>query len=179
MVAIVNAVSTREVLPVTLVAGEGASGLARIICQYLEQLFADSQEKRDGAAALRGRLGLRAREGDVAITVAFTEDGVAVEEGLREPDAVIHGEVEFLMHVLAGRANPAWEVCRGTVAFQPRPLRPLFGYQAYRVIRLPHVHLWSGLPHPPVGLLVGAAVLASAVVLARRRRARASGGDDA
>ncbi len=177
MVAVVSAVSETAVMPVTLVAGEEASGLARIICQYLEQLFADSREKRAAAAALRGRLGLRTREGDVAVTVAFTEDGVAVEEGLREPDAVIHGEVEFLMHVLAGRANPAWEVCRGTVAFQPRPLRPLFGYQAYRVIRLPHVHLWSGLPRPPVGLLVGAAVLVSAVVLARRR-ARASGGDD-
>jgi hypothetical protein len=178
MVAVVNAVSARKVMPVTLVAGEEASGLARIICQYLEQLFAESQEKRDGAAALHGRLGLRTREGDVAITVAFTEDGVAVEEGLRETDAVVNGEVEFLMHVLAGRANPAWEVCSGTVAFQPRPLRPLFGYQAYRVMRLPHVHLWSGLPRPPVGLLVGAAVLVSAVVLVRRR-VRASGGGDA
>ena len=66
------------------------------------------------------------------------------------------------MHVLAGRAYPAWKACRGFVAIQLRPLRPLFGYQAYRAMRLPHVHLWSGLPRLPVGLLVGVAALAQA-----------------
>lgn len=48
------------------------------------------------------------------------------------------------------------------MAFQPRPLRPLFGYQAYRTMRLPQVHRWSGLPRLPVGLLVGAAAFARA-----------------
>lgn len=178
MVAVANALSADGVTPVTVVAGEEASGLARIIGQYLEQLLADSPEKQAEAATLRGRLGLRAREGDVAVTIIFEEDGITIEEGLREPDAVVSGEVEFLMHLLAGRANPAWELCGGTVAFRPGLQRPLFGYQAYRLMRLPGVHLWSGLPRPPLSLVAGVAVALAALLLVRRARRRTLGGND-
>ena len=145
----------------------------------MEQLFVDSPEKRDAAAALRGRLGLRAREGDVAITVVFHDEGIAIEEGLREPHALISGEVEFLMHVLAGRANPAWELLGGTLAIRPGLRQPLFGYQAYSVMRLPGVHLWSALPRPPFSLLGGAAALVGVLLLAQLVRHRAVGGDHA
>ncbi len=178
MVAVANAVSSNGAMSVTVLAGEEASGLARIIGQYLEQLLAESLEKRAEAAALRGRFGLRAREGDVAVTIVFDEGGIAIEEGLQQPDAIVSGEIEFLMHVLAGRANPAWEVCGGTVAFRLGRRRPLFGYQAYRLMRLPGVHLWSGLPRPPLGLVVGAVVALGALLLVRRTRRRATGGAD-
>lgn len=170
MVAVANDISTDGVTPVTIVAGEEASGLAHIIGQYIEQLLGDSPEKRLGAAALRGRLGLCAREGDVAVTIVFGEEGVAIEEGLREPDAVVSGEVEFLMHVLAGRANPAWELCRRTLSLRPGVRRPIFGYRAYRLMCLPGVHLWSGLPRPPVALVVGAACALGSYLLVRRVR---------
>ncbi len=178
MVAVANAVSADGVTPVTVVAGEEASGLANIIGQYLEQLLAESSEKRAEAAALRGRLGLRAREGDVAVTIVFTEGGIRVEEELREPDASISGEVEMLMHVLAGRANPAWEMCRGTLAVRPSLRRPFFGYQAYSLMRLPGAHPWSGLPRPPLAFVVGTAAAVGAWLLVRRVRRRAQGGDD-
>ena len=172
MVAV--AIPRAEVPSITVVAGEEASGLSRIIGQYLEQILADSQEKRAEAAALHGRLGLRAREGDVAVTIVFDHDGILIEEGLREPDAMIAGEVEFLMHVLAGRANPVCELYGGHLAIRPGLHQPLFAYQAYHLMRLPGVHTWSGLPRPPVGLLVGAAAIVGVGVLVWRvRRSRA------
>ena len=158
---------------VALAAGEEASGLANMIGQYIEQILADSPEKRREAAALRGRLGLRAREGDVAVCIVLDEGGIVIEEGLTDADAVIAGEVEFLMHVLAGRRNPIWELGGGHVAIRPSLQRPLFAYRAYRLMRLPDVHVWSGLPRPPTRLLVGAAATVGVMVVVwRARRAR-------
>jgi len=150
---------------VSLVAGDQASGLANMIGQYLEQILNDSPEKRAEAVALRGRLGLRAREGDVAVTVEFSDGGIVIEEGLREPDAIVGGEVEYLLHVLAGRANPAWEMRRGRVNIQPQVHHPLFAYQTYHFMRLPGVHVWSGLPRPPRRVIVCTAALVGAGVI--------------
>ncbi len=179
MVAITNSLSADGAYPVTVVAGEEASGLANIVGQYLNQLLGDSPEKREAASALRGRLGLRAREGDVAITVVFHPEGIAIEEGLLDPDALISGELEYLMHMLAGRANPARQVLAGTLTIRPGLRKPLFGYQAYSVMRLPGVHIWSALPRPPASLLGGAAALAGVLLLTQLVRHRAAGGDDA
>jgi len=160
--------------PVTLVAGEEASGLANMVGQYLEQLLATSPEKCAEAALLRGRFGLRATEGSVAVTIVFDGDRVLVEEGLCEPDAVIGGPVETLMHMLAGRANPAVEVFRGAITVAPGA-HPLFGLRVYQLMRLPGVHVWSALPRPPLAVVAGAAAVLGAVVIvriARRRSAR-------
>ena len=175
MVAVANGVSDSAVTPVTVLAGEEASGLANSIGQYLEQLLADSPEKRDLAASLHGRLGLCAREGDVAVTIAFDAGGIAIEEGLQEADAVISGEIETLMHVLAGRANPAWELGGRRIAARPTLRRPLFGYQAYRLMCLPGVSPWSGLPRAPLVIAAGVAAAAGTLLLLRRRER----GDDA
>ena len=179
MVAVTDPISASESYPVTVVAGEDASGLANIVGQYLNQLFGDAPEKRDAASAIRGRLGLRAREGDVAITVVFHREGIAIEEGLLDPDALISGELEYLMHMLAGRANPARQVLAGTLTIRPGLRKPLFGYQAYSVMRLPGVHIWSALPRPPASLLGGAAVLVGVALVTQLIRHRAVGGDDA
>ena len=106
MVAVADTLTASQVNHVNIVAGDEASGLARIIGQYLEQL------------------------------------------------------------------------CRGTVAFRPSLKRPLFGYQAYRLMRLPGVRLWSGLPRPPLAFVVGGAGVLGAFLLARRLRQRAQGSDD-
>ncbi len=178
MVAMTDFASANGSVPVNVVAGDEASGLANIIGQYLGQLLDDSLEKRSEAARLRGRLGLRAREGGVAVTIVFADGTIAIEEGLQEPDSVIGGEVEFLMHMMAGRANPAWEFLGRKMTLQPGR-RPLFAYQAYSLLRLPGVHVWNGLPRPPVGLLVGvAAALLIGLSISNARR-RAAGGDDA
>ena len=157
---------------VRLDAGDEASGLASMIGQYLEQILTVSPQKCAEAATLRGRFGLNAREGDVAVTVEFGDRGIDISEGLRDPDAVISGPVETLMHTLAGRANPALEVCRGAITVVPGA-EPLFGYRAYRLMRLPGVHVWSGVPRPPTRLLVGIAVAVGAgVIVWQVRRSR-------
>ena len=172
MVAVIDGPAP-AVVPVALAANEEASGLANIVGQYLEQILADSPAKRAEAAALRGRLGLNAREGDVAVTIVLADGGVVIEEGLHEPDAVIGGEVEFLMHVLAGRANPIWEMGGGRVRVQSGLRHTPFAYRAYHLMRLPDVHVWSGLPRPPTGILASAAAATLIIVMWRMRRARA------
>lgn len=178
MVAMTDSVSTNGIVPVRAVAGDEASGLAKIIAQYLDQILGDSAEKRADALSLRGRLGLRAREGDVAVTIVFDGEDVAIEEGLQAPDAVIGGDIEFLMHMMAGRANPAWELLGRRMTLRPGR-RPLFAYQAYSLMRLPGVHVWDGLPRPPTGLLVGAAAALMVGLAFRHARRSGVGGDDA
>ena len=174
MVAVAAVVPAEQRQLVTVAGGEEASGLANIVGQYLDQILADSPDKRAQAASLRGRLGLLAHEGDVAITIVFGNGSILIKDGLREPDALISGDVEFLMHVLAGRANPAWEMGGGRVSVRPGLQRPLFAYQAYHLMRLPGVHVWSGLPRPPLRFVVGAAATTGLIVVVwRMRRARA------
>jgi hypothetical protein len=174
MVAVIDSLARNGHVPVTIVAGEEASGLANIVGQYLEQVLGDSPEKRLEAAALRGSLGLLAREGDVAITIVFGDDGIAILEGLQQPDAVISGEVEALMHILAGHQNPVIQAFGRTVGVRPALRRPLFGYAAYHVMRLPGVHVWSGVPRKVV-VGAGGAVALGVVLLVYRSRRRARG----
>lgn len=178
MVAVANGSSADAKAAVTLVAGDEASGLARMVGLYLEQVLADSPAKQTDAAALRGHLALRATEGDVAVTIVFGDEGVLVEEGLVEPDATISAGIETLMNVLAGRANPGYEMLRRTLTVRPSLRHPLFGYRAYNLMRLPEAHLWSGLPRPPTRLLVGAAMV-FALLLVLHARHHTGGDDDA
>jgi hypothetical protein len=157
--------------PVMLAAGDGASGLANIVGQYVEQILTEVPAKRAEATRLRGRLGLLAREGDIAVTIVFDDGRLVIEEGLNSPDAVISGDVQVLMHVLAGRRNPVWALGRRRMAVRPGAGRPLFAYQAYRFMRLPDVHLWSGLPRPPAAVVVGAAAATALLVIVWRQRA--------
>ena len=179
MVAVMDSSRTNGSISVSVVAGDEASGLANIIGQYLEQLLGDSAEKRADASSLRGRLGMRAREGDVAVTIVFEGENIAIEEGLQDPDAVIGGELEFLMHMMAGKANPAWEMLSRKMTLSANVRRPMFAYQAYRLMRLPGVHVWNGVPRPPAGLLASAVALLVVAVVIRYVRRRATGGSDA
>jgi len=63
MVAMTTTPVTTNGRAVVLPAGEEASGLAHMMGQYLDQVMADSDEKRSEAKALRGRLGMLARGG--------------------------------------------------------------------------------------------------------------------
>ncbi len=174
-----NPASTNGRVRIKIVAGDDASGLANIIAQYLEQVLEDSAEKRAEASALEGRLGLQAREGDVAVTIVFAGDSIEIEEGLRDPDAVIGGELEFLMHVMAGKANPAWEMLTRKMTIGLGVQRPMFAYQAYSLMRLPGVHVWDGMPRPPRGLLAGASAVLLAVAAIWLFQRKATGGSDA
>lgn len=172
MVAIADARPSSDGYQVVLPAGEEATGFAQLIGEHIEQSLAASVEKRAEATALRGRLGLVAREGEVAVTVAFNEEGVVIEDGLRAPDVVVSGDVTCLLHVLAGRVNPVWAMRQGRVAIRPGLRHPLLAYQAYHFLRLPGVHVWSGLPRPSSSLVAGAAAAAFLALVVWRVRAR-------
>lgn len=122
---------------VVLVEGEASSGLAQMTHQYLEQTLAEVPAKRGEALALRGRLGLEAAEGSVAVTLSFEGEEIRIQDGLLQPlDAYIAAPFQLLLDVLGGRANPYGEVLRGRLRVRPSLRRPLFGLRAYRFMRL-------------------------------------------
>lgn len=122
---------------VVLVGEEAASGLAQMTHQYLEQTLAEVPTKRGEALGLRGRLGLEAAEGGVAVTLSFDGEEIRIQDGLLMPlDAYIAGPFQLLLDVLGGRANPYGEVLRGRLRVRPSLGRPLFGLRAYRFMRL-------------------------------------------
>ncbi len=160
----VNKPAGDGMLPVALAAGEKASGLASMTARYLEDLLASSSKKREQAAALHGRLGLHAREGDVQVTVVFGERSISIEEGLRYPDVVISGGIGVLMNVLAGKANPAWKLFRRQLIVRSLLRHLLFGHRILRLMRLPGARPWSGLS-PAVVLAAAGTAGAGVVVL--------------
>lgn len=122
---------------VVLVEGEASSGLAQMTHQYLEQTLAEVPAKRGEALGLRGRLGLQADEGGVAVTLSFEGEEIRIQDGLLVPlDAYIAGPFQLLLDVLGGRASPYREVLRGRLRVRPSLRRPLFGLRAYRFMRL-------------------------------------------
>jgi len=122
---------------VVLVEGEASSGLAQMTHQYLEQTLAEVPAKRGEALGLRGRLGLQADEGGVAVTLSFEGEEIRIQDGLLVPlDAYIAGPFQLLLDVLGGRANPYREVLRGRLRVRPSLRRPLFGLRTYRFMRL-------------------------------------------
>lgn len=122
---------------VILVDGEAASGLGQMTCQYLEQVLEDEPSKRQQALGLRGRLGLEAAEGGVAITLTFRGEEIWIQNGLLRPlDAYIAGPFQLLIEVLGGQANPYREVLRRRLRVRPSLRRPLFALRAYEFMRL-------------------------------------------
>lgn len=126
-----------QAVRVVLVEGEASSGLAQMTHQYLEQTLAEVPVKREEALALRGRLGLQADEGGVAVTLSFDGHEIRIQDGLLMPlDAYIAGPFQLLLDVLGGRVNPYGEVLRGRLRVRPSLRRPLFGLRAYQFMRL-------------------------------------------
>jgi hypothetical protein len=122
---------------VILVDGEAASGLGEMTCQYLQQILEEDPSKRRQALGLRGRLGLEAAEGGIAVTLSFEGEEIRIQNGLLEPvDAYIAGPFQLLIEVLGGQANPYREVLRRRLRVRPSLRRPLFGLRAYGFMRL-------------------------------------------
>lgn len=148
---------------VILVDGEAASGLAEMTCQYLRQTLEEVPSKQGQALKLRGRLGLQADEGGVAVTLSFDGEEIRIQNGLLGPlDAYIAGPFQLLIEVLGGQANPYREVLRRRLRVRPSLRRPLFGLRAYRFMRLgePREGLAGGDERP---WLLAAAVAAGVV----------------
>ncbi len=83
------------------------------------------------------------------------------------------------MHVLAGKANHAIALVGRRLAMRPGIRQPLFAYRAYSLLRLPGVHLWSGVPRPALGMVAGGAVALGVLLALWYVRRQAAGGDNA
>lgn len=161
-------------IPVRLVAGDAANGVALMTAQYLEQTLQAVPSKRAEAARLRGRLGMRASDADVAITLEFTGKEVLVHNGIDGPvEAYIAGPFQLLIQVLGGQTSPYKEVIARKIVARPSLRRPLFALQVYTLMQLGEARgPVAAIARRPWLLAVGAAgataVIATAVVLARR-----------
>lgn len=166
----------REEAPVavTLTAGEAANGVALMTAQYLEQTFAAVPAKAAEARRLRGRLGMRATDGGVGITLEFAGDRVLVHNDIEGPvEAYIAGPFQLLVQVLAGQVSPVREVLARRIGARPSVRRPLFALQVYSLMQLGEARgpLATIARRPwlvPAGAAGLAALVAAAVILSRQ-----------
>lgn len=122
---------------VRLLEGEASSGLALMTAQYLEQTLADDPAKQRQTRNLRGRLGLEATDGEVAITINFRGNEVEIQDGAVPPlDAYIAGPYLSLVDLMAGRANPLVEHLRGRLRVRSSLRRPFLPYRVYTLLKL-------------------------------------------
>jgi len=97
-------------IPVVLTNGEGASGLADMLRQFLEQTLADSTRKQHQARSLRGDAVFRSAEDEnVCVQIAFRGDRVELRDA-GGPDAsetaVITADFLTIAHLASGREGP-------------------------------------------------------------------------
>lgn len=161
-------------IPVRLVAGDAANGVALMTAQYLEQTLQAVPSKRREAARLRGRLGMRATDADVSITLEFTGSEVLVHNGIDGPvEAYIAGPFQLLVQVLGGQVSPYREVLARRIVARPSLRRPFFALQVYTLMQLGEAHgPVAAIARRPWLLAVGAAGAAAAIaaVLVRAKR---------
>ncbi len=159
---------------VRLSAGDGANGVALMTSQYLEQSLAAVPSTREEAARLRGRLGMRATDADVGITLEFTGREVLIHNGIDGPvEAYIAGPFQLLVQVLAGQVSPIRETLARHVTVRPSLRRPVFALQVYTLMQLgeargPLAAIARRPWLPAAGAAGAATVVAAAVVIARR-----------
>jgi len=123
-----------DTVPVVLVGGERASGLADMLRQFIEQVLADSPHKVRQARALSGRAMVRSTEDeDVCVCITFAGDHIELRDGAVEQGRVPSIAADFLTmaHLTSGQENPFWLLVRRkldarfTVAQVPFLLRML------------------------------------------------------
>ncbi len=115
-------------------AGGAESGLASIIQQFLEQQLQEYQDRR--APRIRGRLALIATDYEVAVTMEFGGQDIAVWDGVRQPDASIAGPYASLLELVQGRTNPLIEHLRGRLKVKTTIRHPLLPLRLSRLMRL-------------------------------------------
>lgn len=113
------------------------SGLANIVCQYLEQDLAEFERKRRRAARLRGRVAMTASDHDTAVTLEFRGDEIVIHDGELGPlDASITGPHQALVKLLQGEAHPLVEHVRGRLRVRAKLRSMLLPLRLHRLMKL-------------------------------------------
>jgi hypothetical protein len=122
--------------PVRLAEGT-RSGLAHIVCQYLEQDLAEFEGKRRRAARLRGRVAMTASDHDAAVTLEFRGDEIVIHDGAAAAvDASITGPHGALVKLLQGEAHPLLEHLRGRLRVHARLRSLLLPLRLHKLMKL-------------------------------------------
>lgn len=128
--------------PQVRLADPTASGLARLLQQYLEQSLAELATTRRRAARLRGRVAVTATDYDVTATLDFRGDEIVIHDGANPPlDASIRAPQRTLLELLRGDGRPLVDHLRGRLRISTSWRRPFLPLQLHRVMRIPPSHL--------------------------------------
>ncbi len=120
------------VVPVVLVGGESATGLADMLQQFIEQTLSESPRKVRQARRLAGRAVFRSAEDEeVCVCVTFAGTHIEVRDGIEVPAGVPSITADFLTiaHLTSGRESPFQLLARRKlrVRFSARRLPFLLG----------------------------------------------------
>jgi len=129
-------------MPVVLVGGEAASGLADMLQQFIEQTLADSPRKVRQARRLSGHAVFRsAEDDDICVRIAFTGDRIELHDGgaPAAADASITADFLTIAHLTSGQENPFWLLARRKLKarFSPRQVPFLLGLLRFMQIERP------------------------------------------
>jgi len=145
------------------------SGLANIVCQFLEQDLGEFENKRRRAARLRGRVALTASDHETAVTLEFKGDEIIIWDGERPPlDASIAGPNQALVRLLQGEGNPLLEHLRGRLRVRSSLRKPFFPLQVHGLMKLPPEERDRRRTRSYVLVAGGVALMAVAVFLLLR-----------
>lgn len=97
------------VIPVVLVGGEGATGLADMLQQFIEQTLSESPRKVRQARRLVGRAVFRSAEDEeVCVCITFAGTHIELRDDIAVPAGVPSITADFLTiaHLTSGRESP-------------------------------------------------------------------------
>jgi hypothetical protein len=105
--------------------------------QYLEQNFADLEDKVRQGLQIRGRVAVEVERG-IGITIDFQGGKILIENGIRgRPDLYLRSSYVLLSRVLSGQASPFLELARGNIKLRALPRRPLQSLRVLRLLKIP------------------------------------------
>jgi len=112
---------------------EPVNGLGMMMGQYLEQNLEEFQVKVRQALKLNISAALEVDKG-ISSTIHFSRTDIMIENRLSDrADLCLKSSYLLLADVLAGKANPFFEVIKGNIKILKYPLTKPF--QAFRLLR--------------------------------------------
>lgn len=137
--------------------GESLNGLGMMIQQYLEQNFADFEDKVEDGLRIRGRVCVEVERG-IATTLSFQGNQIQIQNGVgKDPDLYLQSSYLLLSKVLSGKANPFVEVMRGNIKLRAFPRKPLQSLKVLRFLKIPPELLIEPVPSRAKAYLLWAA----------------------
>lgn len=127
------------VVPVVLVGGESATGLADMLQQFIEQTLSESPRKARQARRLVGRAVFRSAEDEeVCVCITFAGTHIELRDGSEVPAGVPSITADFLTiaHLTSGRESPFLLLARRKLRVRFSALQLPFLLRMLRFMRI-------------------------------------------